>query len=80
MVRSRNSGVLADYEGQIDHHTLRYHPIFKLIANRSPDGLPLAGQPTLSRLGYAITIAALKRLRDVFIDQFIAPLPRLPST
>jgi len=33
-------GLLADHEDQDDHDTLRYDPIFKLIANRSPDGLP----------------------------------------
>jgi hypothetical protein len=46
--------------------------VFKLIADRAPDGLPLASQPTLSRFENVISIASLKRLRDVIIDQFIA--------
>ena len=71
MVRSRIYGVLAAYEDQNDHDTLRYDPIFKLIADRSPDADPLASQPTLSRFENAISIPSLKRLRDVFIDQFI---------
>ena len=71
MVRSRIYGVLAAYEDQNDHDTLRYDAIFKLIADRSPEADPLASQPTLSRFENAISIPSLKRLRDVFIDQFI---------
>lgn len=72
MTRSRVYGILADYVDQNDHDRLRSDPIFKLIAERSPDDADLASQPTLSRFENAISIAALKRLRDVIIDQFIA--------
>jgi hypothetical protein len=71
MVRSRVFGVLAAYEDQNDHDTLRHDPVFKLIADRSPEDDPLASQPTLSRFENAISIRSLKLLRDVFIDQFI---------
>jgi hypothetical protein len=80
MVRSRTYGILAGYENQNDHDMLRYDPVFKLIADLPPDADPLASQPTLSRFENAVTIAALKRLRDVFIDQFIAPGRRSIST
>ena len=79
MVRSRIYGILADYEDQNDHDALRYDPVFKLIANRSPDADPLASQPTLSRFENAITIVSLKRLRDLFIDQFIASFATPPK-
>jgi Transposase DDE domain group 1 len=79
MARSRIYGILADYEDQNDHDTLRYDPVFKLIANRSPNDEPLASQPTLSRFENAITIRSLKQLRDVFIDQFIASFATPPS-
>jgi hypothetical protein len=72
MVRSRIFGILAGYEDQNDHDALRHDPIFKLLADRSPEADPLASQPTLSRFENTINIASLKRLRDVFIDQFIA--------
>ena len=72
MVRSRMFGVLAGYEDQNDHDALRHDPIFKLIADRSPQAGPLASQPTLSRFENTIDIASLKRLRDRFIDEFIA--------
>lgn len=37
MIRQRVFGILAGYEDQYDHDTLRSDGIFKLIAGRSPD-------------------------------------------
>jgi hypothetical protein len=78
MVRSRVYGILAGYEDQNDHDTLRHDPVFKLVADRSPQDDDLASQPTLSRFENAISIPSLKRLRDVFIDQFIASCETTP--
>ena len=82
MVRARVYGILAGYEDQNDHDTLRADPAFKLLADRSPTDDDLASRPTLSRFENAISIQSLKRLRDVFIDQFIASFdtPPLPAT
>ena len=71
MVRQRIYGILADYEDQNDHDTLRSDPVFKLIADRLPDDRNLASQPTLSRFENEVSIADLWRLRDVFVDYFI---------
>jgi hypothetical protein len=71
MVRQRIYGILADYEDQNDHDTLRSDPVFKMIADRLPDDPDLASQPTLSRFENAVSIADLWRLRDVLVDQFI---------
>ena len=79
MVRMRIYGVLADYPDQNDHDVLRSDPVFKLIAGRSPDAPDLASQPTLSRFENAIDVASLNRLRDVFIDQFIASFDAPPT-
>ena len=79
MVRSRVYGILAGYQDQNDHDTLRVDPIFKLLADRSPDAAPLASQPTLSRFENAINIASLKRLRALFVDQFIASFEEPPK-
>jgi hypothetical protein len=38
----------------------------------------LASQPTLSRFENAISIKSLKRLRDVFPDQFVASFDTPP--
>jgi hypothetical protein len=78
MVRSRVYGILAGYEDQNDHDALRADPVFKLLADRSPEDDELASQPTLSRFENAISIPSLKRLRDVFLDQFIASFDSPP--
>src|SRR6202789_3884386 len=80
MVRSRVFGILAGYADQNDHDTLRTDPVFKLIADRSPDDPHLASQPTLSRFENQIDVPSLFRLRDVFIDQFIASFAQPPIT
>jgi hypothetical protein len=79
MVRQRIFGILADYEDQNDHDTLRSDPIFKLIADRLPDGPDLASQPTLSRFENAVSIADLWRLRDVLADEFIQSFVKPPG-
>jgi hypothetical protein len=79
MVRARVYGILAAYEDQNDHDGLRHDPVFKLVADRAPDGPDLASQPTLSRFENAITIASLRRLRDLLIDQFIASFAQPPT-
>jgi transcriptional regulator with XRE-family HTH domain len=79
MVRARVYGILADYEDQNDHDTLRHDPVFKIIAGRSPEGQPLASQPTLSRFENGISIPSLKRLQSLFVDQFIASFETPPT-
>ena len=71
MVRQRIYGILADYEDQNDHDTLRSDPVFKLVADRLPDGPDLASQPTLSRFENAVSIPDLWRLRDMLVDLFL---------
>src|SRR6266567_1643497 len=78
MTRSRIYGILADYVDQNDHDTLRSDPVFKLIADRLPDGPDLASQPTLSRFENAVDIPSLKRQREQFVDQFIASFVEPP--
>jgi hypothetical protein len=78
MVRQRIYGIIAGYEDQDDHDTLRSDPVFKLIANRLPTDKDLASQPTLSRFENAVTIADLWRLRDALVDEFIASFAEAP--
>ena len=80
MVRMRVFGILAGYEDQNDHDTLRSDPVFKLIANRSPNDADLASQPTLSRFENQVDIASLKKLRAEFVDRFIASFATPPLT
>jgi hypothetical protein len=64
MVRQRIFGILAGYEDCNDHDTLRNDPVFKLLADRLPDGKPPASQPTLSRFENLATPAVLQKLID----------------
>jgi len=79
MVRMRVFGILADYPDQNDHDLLRSDPVFKLIAGRTPEDHDLASQPTLSRFENTVDVASLNRLRDVFLDQFIASFEEPPA-
>ncbi len=62
MVRMRVFGILAGYEDQNDHDTLRTDPVFKLVTERLPTDNDLASQPTLSRFENLINIPSLFRL------------------
>jgi hypothetical protein len=79
MVRQRVYGILADYEDQNDHDTLRSDPAFKLLADRLPDDPDLASQPTLSRFENAVTIADLKRLREFLVESFLESFDEPPA-
>lgn len=78
MLRARLYGILAGYEDQNDHDALRAGPIFKLRAGRLPTDDDLASQPPPSRWENSVSIAALKRLRDAVVDQFIASFAEPP--
>jgi hypothetical protein len=78
MTRQRVFGILAGYEDQNDADSLRADPVFKLLCGRRPDGHDLASQPTLSRFENSISIASLKRLRQLFVDQFVASFDSPP--
>jgi Transposase DDE domain group 1 len=79
MVRQRIYGILADYEDQNDHDTLRSDPVFKLITDRLPEDRDLASQPTLSRFENSASIADLWRLRDALLDEFIQSFDQPPG-
>jgi Transposase DDE domain group 1 len=80
MARMRIFGIVAGYEDQNDHDTLRTDPVFKLVAGRAPDAADLASQPTLSRFENQIDIPSLLRLRALFVEQFIAAFAQPPRT
>ena len=79
MVRQRVYGILADYEDQNDHDTLRSDPAFKLLADRLPDDPDLASQPTLSRFENAVSIPDLWRLRDMLVALFLQSFDAPPQ-
>lgn len=80
IVRQRIFGIIAGYEDQNDHDTLRSDPVFKLIADRDPGQRDLASQPTISRVENAVTPADLLRLEDWFIDKFVGSFDQEPDS
>jgi hypothetical protein len=74
MLRQRLFGILAGYEDCNDHDTLRDDPVFKLIADRLPEGKALASQPTLSRFENLASPPVLQKLIDFLIDTGIERL------
>jgi len=81
MLRLRMLAIAAGYEDANDFDRLRYDPIFKMAAGRSPeDGDPLCSQPTLSRLENAPSRTALGRMMLAMIDQFCSSYGRAPKS
>lgn len=82
LVRQRVYGIIAGYEDQNDHDTLRHDPVFQLICDRVPDDAvrpQTASQPTLSRFENSIDVPSLARLRELLIDQFLDALETPPT-
>jgi hypothetical protein len=76
MVRQRVFGILAGYEDQNDHDTLRSDPVFKLLADVHPtEGRDLASQPTLSRLENAVLVGDLLAMEEWMLERFVETLP-----
>lgn len=71
VIRQRVYAIIAGYEDQNDHDTLRSDPVFKLIADGLPDGDDLASQPTISRVENSVTAGALLKLEHWFVDRFV---------
>lgn len=80
LVRQRIYGIIAGYEDQNDHDTLRHDPVFQLLCDRVPgDHSQTASQPTLSRFENSVDIPALFRLRELLVDQFLDAFEAPPS-
>ena len=72
LVRQRVFQIACGYEDQDDADTLRTDPLLKLVCGRLPDsGLPLASQPTLSRLENHIDRHTAERLATALADLYI---------
>ncbi len=79
MLQQRVFGIIAGYEDQNDHDSLRSDPIFKLIAGRSPSDPDLASQPTLSRFENSVTPSNLLQMEEWFLDRFVESFPEAPE-
>jgi hypothetical protein len=75
LIRQRIYQIIAGYEDVNDATLLRHDPIFKTVAGRCPEDLPLGSQPTLSRLENRIAMDVQMELVDAQVRQFIATRP-----
>ncbi len=76
----RICGIAMGYEAGNDHHTLRYDPVFQILANKAPDlDDPLASPSTISRLENAVTRESLNGMAEALVDQFIKAHRRTPK-
>ncbi len=72
LVRQRVFQIACGYEDQDDADTLRTDPLLKLVCGRLPDsGVPLASQPTMSRLENHISRRTAERLASALVDLYM---------
>ena len=79
IVRQRVFGILAGYEDQNDHDTLRSDPVFKMLVGKSPSDDDLASQPTISRIENMVKPSELLKLEQWFIDKFVESFEDAPA-
>jgi Transposase DDE domain group 1 len=72
LLRQRIFQIACGYEDQDDADRLRTDPLLKLVCGRLPDsGVPLASQPTLSRLENHIDRHTAQRLAGALVELYL---------
>jgi len=71
LLRQRVFGLIGGYEDCNDHNRLRDDPVFKIMADRHPDGEALASQPTLSRFEGWAGPREVTRLNRLLVQHYI---------
>ncbi|MEO1211771.1 MAG: IS1380 family transposase [Cyanobacteria bacterium J06638_20] len=81
LVRQRVYQLIGGYEDANDSNVLRHDPIYKLVCDRLPEAgeNPLASQPTITRLENHVDKRDNARIRNVFMDHFIASYAQPPK-
>jgi hypothetical protein len=79
LLAQRIFGIACGYEDLNDHDTLRHDPLWQALAEYDPAAQALASAPTLCRLENRPSRAALFRLAEVLVDQFIASQATAPE-
>ena len=81
LVRQRVYQLIGGYEDANDSTVLRHDPIYKLVCDRLPEAGAnlLASQPTITRLENHVDKRDNARMRNVFMDRFIASYAEPPN-
>lgn len=75
LLRQRIYQIVAGYEDCNDATHLRHDPIFKAVAGRAPEEIPLGSQPTLSRLENRVGLDTQMEAVDTLVRRFIDTRP-----
>src|SRR3954471_24120190 len=80
LLAQRVTAIALGYEDLNDHQSLRTDPVLQVAAGRAPEPeSPLASAPTLCRLENRVDRAALVKIAEVLVDQFLAAHPQPPE-
>jgi len=80
MLAQRVFAIAMGYEDGNDHHDLRRDPLLQLVTERGIDpAQPLASPSTLCRLENRMDRKTLRKLAEVFVEQFIASHDQPPE-
>jgi hypothetical protein len=80
LLAQRVTAIALGYEDLNDHQTLRTDPALQVAAGRAPDPeANLASPPTLCRLENRVDRAALVKIAEALVDQFIAAHAQPPE-
>jgi hypothetical protein len=80
LLRQRVFQICAGYEDANDSDHLRAEPVFKVSCNELNDlDKSLGSQPTITRLENRVDLSDIKRLRRMFVDQFISSFKVSPK-
>jgi hypothetical protein len=80
LLAQRVIAIALGYEDLNDHQSLRTDPALQVAAGVAPDpNLGLASPPTLCRLENRVDRAALVKISETLVDQFIAAHPQPPD-
>ncbi|MGB3612228.1 MAG: IS1380 family transposase [Elainellaceae cyanobacterium] len=80
LVSQRVYQLIGGYEDANDSNTLRHDPIYKIACGRLPEAGEnlLASQPTMTRLENHVSKRDNGRIRNAFMNQFIASYAKAP--
>ena len=79
LVCQRVMQIAAGFEDADDCDALRHDSILKMCVGRNPNDIPLASQPTMTRLENRMTHRELYNMGQMFVEHFISSYEKEPK-
>lgn len=79
LVCQRVMQIAAGFEDADDCDALRHDSILKMCVGRNPNDIPLASQPTMTRLENRVTHRELYNMGHMFVEHFISSYEKEPK-